>query len=231
MAERGAPVATNPLEGIWTGTLTDASGRTYTIENEHVASGTAVKGTARLVADDGTIHHGALTGTQTTAGMDWSADFRGTLGLVDFRGTRNGKSMTLTYAQRGTPSVSGTGTLAFAKTGGAGLPGTYQVDWSANGQTGSFQFTVVSQGGTNTVPMVDMLLLDSYMGFFGSCIGTTISLGTSVFTGASSGAYSIVRMQFSAVEVGASGTVSGDTQAQGKTTPINGTFKLTRVSS
>jgi hypothetical protein len=225
-----APVVASPLEGVWTGKLTDAAGNVYTIESEHIASGASIKGATRIVAEDGTIHHGALTGTETAAGMDWSADFRGTLGVVDFRGTRNGKSMTLAYTQRGTTPGSGTGTLTLAKTGTVDLRGTYQVDWIANGQSGNFQFTVVSPGFVNTIPQVDILVFDSYMGFFGSCVGATISVGTSVFTGAASGAYTLVKMHFSAVEAGASGTITGTTSSGGASTPIKGTYKLTKIS-
>lgn len=225
-----APLVASPIEGVWAGKLTDASGNVLTIENEHVASGASIKGTTRIVAEDGTIHHGALTGTETAAGMDWTADFRGTLGVVDFRGTRNGKSMTLAYTQRGTTPGSGTGTLTLAKNGTVDLRGTYQVDWTANNQSGNFQFTVVPQGFVNTIPQVDILLLDSYMGFLGSCVGSTISISTSVFAGARSGAYSLVEMHFSAVDAGASGTVSGKETAPGVTVPIKGTYKLTKVS-
>lgn len=225
-----APLATSPLDGVWTGTLTDASGKVFTIENEHIASGAAIKGTARIVAGDGTIHHGTLIGTETAAGMDWSADFRGTLGIVDFRGTRNGTSMTLAYTQRGTTPGSGTGALTLAKTGTVDLHGTYQVDWTANNQSSNFQFTVVNQGLVNTIPQIDILLVDSYMGFFGSCVGSTISIGTSVFAGARSGTYTQIDMHFSAVEAGASGTVTGKESAPGVAVPINGTYKLTKIS-
>ena len=45
----------------------------------------SIKGTTRIVAEDGTMSRAALTGTETAAGMDWTADFRRTLGIVDFR--------------------------------------------------------------------------------------------------------------------------------------------------
>lgn len=199
------------------------------LETEHVVSGTTIKGNARIVAGDGSIYHGALSGTLTAAGMDWSVDFRDPLGIVDFKGTRNGNNMTLTYAPRATPGASGSGTLNMTPAGDVDLHGTYQVDWIANNQTGTFQFTVVNDSGVNSIAYLQVQVVNGLMVFGGSCIGSTISVGAKVLTSAP-GPANLVQMHFGGALTGSSALVSGTQTVQSTTTPIQGEYRLTKVS-
>ncbi|MEO8753906.1 MAG: hypothetical protein ABI624_14650 [Casimicrobiaceae bacterium] len=229
-SDSGVSPVVSPLAGVWSGTLTDAAGNNFSLETEHVVSGAAIKGSARIVATDGSIYHGALSGTETAAGMDWSVDFRDSLGLLDFKGTRNGKNLTLTYAPRATPGAPGNGTLNFSQAGGADLRGTYQVDWIANKQTGSFLITVVNDSGVNSIAYLQVQVVNGLMVFGGSCIGSTISVGAKVLAGATGSPVSLVQMHFGGTAVGSPGFVSGTSTAQSVVTPIQGEFRLTKVS-
>jgi hypothetical protein len=226
----GSAPSVSPLAGVWSGTLTDASGKNLSLETEHVASGATIRGSARIVADDGSIYHGALSGTETAAGMDWSVDFRDSLGIVDFKGTRNGKNLTLTYSPRATPGSSGTGALNMTEAGGVDLHGTYQVDWIANNQTGSFQFTVVNDAGVNTITYLQVQVVNGLMVFGGSCIGSTISVGAKVLAGPTGSPLNLVQMHFGGAPVGSSAVVSGTQTVQSVTTLIQGLYKLTKIS-
>lgn len=223
--------ATSALQGVWTGTLTDASGRVAIFETEHVATGTAIKGSARVVDDDGTIHHGVLSGTETTAGVELSVDFRDPLGIVDFRGTRNAKNLTLSYTQRAPGIGSGTGSLNQVQSVFNDLQGTYQVDWTANNQSGSFQFTVATPSGVNTIPFVQIPVVNGLMVFGGSCIGSTIAVGTKILAVGTGGSVNLVQMHFGEAPAGASGTVAGSQTIGAAVTQLQGSYKLTKVSS
>lgn len=226
----GSDSTVSPLAGVWTGTLADPSGTNMTLETEHVATGAAIRGSARMVAGDGSIHHGALSGTETTAGMDWTVDFKGSVGIVDFKGTRNGRNMTLTYARRATPGASGTGALNLTQAGGIDLRGTYNVDWIANNQAGSFQFTVVNDAGVNAVPYQEVQLVNALMAFSGSCIGSTISVAATVFAGVPGNTFTQITMHFGGAAAGSSGLVTGTQTVQTTATQILGQYKLTKVS-
>ena len=105
------------------------------------------------------------------------------------------------------------------------------MDWSANNQSGTFQFIVVSQSGVNTIPYLQVPMVNGLMIFGGSCIGTTLATGAKILTTAQGGAFNLVQMHFGETQAGSSGTVAGMQNANAAPTPIQGSYKLTRISS
>lgn len=187
-------------QGIYRGHFVDEDGITVLFETEQYVRGGTLTGNVRIIRGDD-IYHGQMTGTSRSDGHSWTSPLAGENGTVTVDIDNAGQAL---ITVSGGPLKRGAG--AVSKLGAAttdSIAGTYDVVWTASGDSQTFCVVISNQQGQDVIPE-QVVKLPNNGGFIyaGTVIGNSVSL--SIFSGA--GIDGVVG-QFKPTNVGQSGPV------------------------
>jgi hypothetical protein len=212
--------------GIYRGTLQTRQNQTITIELEQVHRNNTITGNVRIIHPD-ELMHGKIQGNVTTTGIEADMDMGERHGVFKIRATGRRDELRVTFDHGARFLGQGEGVLKRVANNAEDLSGTYELDWVAGNQNGSFNIEIIYANGQNQLVATSDLFPFSGVGIEGAITGDTLSLRTFVFAGMLVGT---AEVNYGPAKITDTGNWTGKiSEGQGHVN-TSGTYTLTKIT-